>query len=57
VTGDCFDFDPKTRKRKCLDFFKKLKIIKDFFLGIAYQKKKHVFHEKDNQPGGRTAWR
>jgi hypothetical protein len=31
-------------------------MIKDFFFWTAYKKKKHVFYEKDNQPGGRTAW-
>jgi len=34
-----FRFLRKIKNRKCLDFKKKLKIIKDFFFGIAYQKK------------------
>jgi hypothetical protein len=46
VTGGCFDFDPKIKKRKCLDFLKKLKIIKDFFFGIALPKKNMFFMKK-----------
>jgi hypothetical protein len=25
VIGDCFDFDPNIKNRKCLDFLKKIK--------------------------------
>jgi hypothetical protein len=43
VTGGCFDFDQKS------------KMIKDFFFGDRLPKKT-CFQEKDNQPGGTTAW-
>jgi hypothetical protein len=44
VTGDCFDFDPKIKNRKCWDFFKKSKMIKDFFFGPLT--KKNIFFMK-----------
>jgi len=51
--------DKKIKNRKCLDFKKKLKIIKDFFFGIAYQKKNMFFMKRTAKqavvpPGGKA---
>jgi hypothetical protein len=50
VTGGCFDFDPKIKKRKCLDFLnKKIKNYQRlFFFWIAYQKKPQQ-HQKNKK--------